>query len=62
MNLKRPLLLSLLALLACAPATIPARQAPPPNTEELPTLSNAAAESLLVDVRSLEPSIQVEMR
>jgi zinc D-Ala-D-Ala dipeptidase len=60
MSLKRAILLVFLA--ACAPATIPARQAPPPNTEELPTVSNAVAESLLVDVRSLEPSIQVEMR
>ena len=54
--------LPLVVALACAPAPIPARQAPPPNTEELPTVSDAVADSLLVDVRALEPTIQVEMR
>jgi D-alanyl-D-alanine dipeptidase len=62
MTFQYPRVLLLLALLACAPATTPARQAPPPNTEELPTVSDAAAESLLVDVRALDPTIQVEMR
>jgi D-alanyl-D-alanine dipeptidase len=62
MKPNRLRVLVLLTALACAPATIPARQAPPPNTEELPTVSDAAAESLLVDVRALDPTIQVEMR
>ena len=62
MKPRHLLRLILLAALGCAPGTIPARQAPPPNTEELPTVSDAAAESLLVDVRTLDPTIQVEMR
>jgi D-alanyl-D-alanine dipeptidase len=63
MTPKRILALLLLTLTACAaPAPVPARQAPPPNTGELPTVSDAAAESLLVDVRSLDSTIQVEMR
>src|SRR5918997_790715 len=62
---RRSLAFALFAALACAPAvatTTTARQAPPPNTEELPTASDAVAETLLVDVRSLDPTIQVEMR
>ncbi len=62
--MKRYLSLTLLAALACAPAvsTTTARQAPPPNTEELRVVSDAVAETLLVDVRSLEPTILVDMR
>src|SRR5918999_1713627 len=65
----RPLTLVLLtALTACAPAVATTttatatRQAPPPNTGDLPIVSDAVAETLLVDVRSLEPTIRVEMR
>jgi zinc D-Ala-D-Ala dipeptidase len=60
--MKRPLALALLAALACAPATTTARQSPPPNTAELPVVSDAAAETLLVDVRSLDSTIVVAMR
>ena len=61
---RRSLPLLLLVALACAPAvaTTTARQAPPPNTEELPIVSDAVADSLLVDVQSIEPAILVEMR
>jgi zinc D-Ala-D-Ala dipeptidase len=62
LRLRRPLLLALLAALACARTTTPSRQAIPANTPELPTVSDAAAETLLVDVRSLEPTIIVDMR
>ena len=60
--MRRAPTLILLAALACAPAATPVRQAPPPNTEELPTVSDAAAETLLVDLRSLDTTILVEMR
>jgi zinc D-Ala-D-Ala dipeptidase len=65
---RLPFGLALFAVLACAPAvsttttTTATRQAIPANTPELPIVSDAAAESLLVDVRSLEPSIVVDMR
>jgi len=63
LSLIRSLGLSLLVALACARATTPARPAAiPANTAELPTVSDAAAETLLVDVRSLEPTIVVDMR
>ena len=57
-------LLASLVALACAPAVAPttARPAPPANTGELPVASDAAADSLLVDVQSLEPAILVDMR
>ncbi|MCU0627447.1 MAG: D-alanyl-D-alanine carboxypeptidase family protein [Gemmatimonadaceae bacterium] len=45
-------------LVACAPAT----PAPRANTAPLPIASDAAAESLLVDVQALEPSIRVRAR
>ena len=44
------------------PVSAPSVQAPPPNTGDLPTGTPAQAESLLVDVRALEPSIVVDMR
>ena len=48
-------------LLACSPAP---RTAPAPsiNTAELPIAGDAVAESLLVDVQSLDPGIVVEAR
>ena len=63
-RLRRTLGLSLLLGLACARATTPAaRQAPiPANTAELPTVPDAAADTLLVDLQSLEPTIVVDMR
>lgn len=52
--------LSLAALLlGCSAAP---RAAPPINTAELPVVSDAHAESLLVDVQSLDPGIVVEAR
>jgi zinc D-Ala-D-Ala dipeptidase len=38
------------------------KPAPPVNTADLPTSSDAAAESLLVDVRALDSTIRVEAR
>jgi len=60
----RSLVLALVAALACARTTTPARQqaAIPANTAELPTVSDAVADTLLVDLRSLEPTIAVDMR
>jgi len=43
-----------------APAVAPA--APPVNTGELPTASDAAADSLLADVQALAPGIRVGLR
>ncbi|MDQ3997051.1 MAG: D-alanyl-D-alanine carboxypeptidase family protein, partial [Gemmatimonadota bacterium] len=62
MNSTRYLALALLAALACAPATTTARQSPPPNTADLPVARDAVAETLLVDVRSLDSTIVVDMR
>jgi zinc D-Ala-D-Ala dipeptidase len=52
------------SLTACARQRTSAStvQAPPANTGELPFGTAAQAESLLVDVRSAEPTIVVEMR
>jgi D-alanyl-D-alanine dipeptidase len=67
--MQRLLLSTLLAALACVPAaaTRPAApaatpQSAPPNTAELPVGSHADAETLLVDLRSLDSTIVVEMR
>jgi D-alanyl-D-alanine dipeptidase len=47
---------------ACQPSAVPAVAAAPVNTAELPIGPAAAAESLLVDVRSLDSTIQVDAR
>jgi D-alanyl-D-alanine dipeptidase len=53
-------------LVSCAPPvatrTTPAGAAPPVNTVETVIAPDAAADTLLTDVRSLDPSIVVEMR
>lgn len=52
-------------LLACAPqpvASPPAPVAPPVNTVETEIAPDAVADTLLVDVRGLEPRIVVELR
>src|SRR5215212_1513255 len=57
-------LLTLLAGAGCAsarPATS-ARTAPPVNTSQLSIAADAVADSLLEDVRSLDPTIVVELR
>ena len=60
---RYPLLVGILAALACthAPSVQPAG-APPVNTEELPIGSLAAADTLLADVRTLAPEIRVGLR
>jgi D-alanyl-D-alanine dipeptidase len=65
MKSTRSLALALLAALACTPATTTARQSPPPNTADLAVVAvvpDAVAETLLVDVRSLDSTIVVDMR
>ncbi len=54
-------LLALGALLSCAPATS-SRSAPPVNTAETAIAPDAAADSLLADVRGLDSTIVVELR
>ena len=56
----RPLV-ALGALLACAPVATP-RSAPPVNTVETAIAPDAAADTLLSDVRALDSSIVVDMR
>ena len=53
------------ALVACAPApavTRPANGAPPVNTAETEIAPDAVADSLLADVRTLDPTIVVDLR
>jgi D-alanyl-D-alanine dipeptidase len=53
----------LLAVAGCATrATPPNRTAPPVNTEEIAVAPDAVADTLLADVRSLDPAIIVELR
>lgn len=54
----------LLATLTIAAACIPFRQPPaaPVNTVELPTVDDAAADSLLVDLQRLDTTFVVDMR
>src|SRR5206468_4858116 len=66
-NLKSVPGLALLwcVLASCAasgPTTRAPTAAPPVNTADLPIASDAAADSLLTDVRSLDPSIVVTLR
>jgi D-alanyl-D-alanine dipeptidase len=51
----------LLGALACAPVATP-RSTPPVNTVETAIASDAAADTLLTDVRTLDSSIVVELR
>ncbi|MEA2763231.1 MAG: zinc D-Ala-D-Ala dipeptidase [Gemmatimonadaceae bacterium] len=48
--------------IACAPTQRSSAGAPPVNTAEIAVAPNVAADSLLVDVRSLDPTIVVDMR
>ena len=53
------------ALLACAPPTVesrPAPVAPPVNTAETEVAPDAVADTLLLDVRSLDSTIVVDLR
>jgi D-alanyl-D-alanine dipeptidase len=62
-TMKRSSIPAFLAALACAPAVATTvHQAPPANTANLPVVADAVAETLLIDVRSLEPTIVVDMR
>jgi D-alanyl-D-alanine dipeptidase len=51
-------------LVACAPpiGTAPAPVAPPVNTSETETAPDAVADTLLTEIRSLDPTIVVDMR
>lgn len=55
-------MLGALLLLACTPAVTLTRQAPPPNTGDIPVATVATAESLLVDLTSIDSTIRVDMR
>jgi zinc D-Ala-D-Ala dipeptidase len=50
------------AATACAPRIAPLVTQPPVNTAELPIVSDAAADTLLADVRTLASGIVVELR
>ncbi|MDQ6769351.1 MAG: D-alanyl-D-alanine carboxypeptidase family protein [Gemmatimonadota bacterium] len=54
--------LSIAIAIACAPTRHNAAAAPPVNTAETEIAADAAADSLLVDVLSLEPTIVVDLR
>ncbi|MDQ6690994.1 MAG: D-alanyl-D-alanine carboxypeptidase family protein [Gemmatimonadota bacterium] len=54
--------LSIAIAIACAPTPHNAPVAPPVNTAETEIAPDAAADSLLVDVLSLEPTIVVDLR
>ena len=58
----RFILLAALAALACAPVSRRVPPAAPVNTADLPVASDAAADSLLTDVRTLAPGIVVDLR
>jgi D-alanyl-D-alanine dipeptidase len=47
---------------ACSPAQRPAAVAPPVNTTETAIAPDAVADTLLVDVRSVDPTIVVDLR
>lgn len=56
---------TLVAIGACAPTLTPQQERPAPapvDTGELPTASNAAADTMLADVRALAPGIRVALR
>lgn len=62
---KLPLSLALALVSACAtprPSSQPARAAPPVNTAETAVAPDAVADTLLTDVRSLDPAIVVDLR
>lgn len=52
----------LISSAACAPRVVAPATAPTVNTADLPIASDAAADSLLADVRSISPGIVVELR
>src|SRR3954469_7339100 len=59
------LLMVLAGAIACAPVAPPARTAgtaPPVNTAETDVAPDAAADTLLTELKTLDPSIVVEMR
>ena len=57
-------IIALIALCGCAPASrsVPPAASPPVNTAQTEIASDAAADTLLTDVRSLDSSIVVELR
>lgn len=62
---KLPLSLALALVSACAtprPSSQPARAAPPVNTAETAVAPDPVADTLLTDVRSLDPAIVVDLR
>ena len=61
--MRKPLAFLLLAIaIACAPQQGKIAVAPPVNTAETDIASDAAADTLLVNVQSLDPTIVVDLR
>jgi D-alanyl-D-alanine dipeptidase len=61
--MRRPLPFLLLAIaMACAPPQRPIAVAPPVNTTETDIAPDAQADTLLVNVQSVDPTITVELR
>jgi D-alanyl-D-alanine dipeptidase len=61
--MRKPLWSMLLAIaVGCAPPQRPAAVVPPVNTAETSIAPDAVADTLLVDVQSLDPSIVVDLR
>jgi len=61
--MRQPLALLLLAItIACAPPQLPVAAGPPVNTTETAIAPDAVADTLLVDIRSIEPTIVVDLR
>jgi len=58
----RWLAIVLLGGVACAPRRVTPASQPPVNTADLAVAPDAAADSLLIDVRALAPQILVELR
>jgi len=61
--MRKPLVLLLLSVaIACAPPQPKVAVAPPVNTAETEIAPDAVADTLLVDVRSLDPTLVVDLR
>src|SRR6267378_2117376 len=61
--MRKPLVLLLLSVaIACAPPQPKVAVAPPVNTAETEIAPDAVADTLLVDVRSLDPTLLVDLR
>ncbi len=61
--MREPLGVLLIAItIACAPPQLPVTAGPPVNTTEAVIAPDAVADTLLVDIRSIEPTVVVDLR